>query len=321
MKIDIGRHIGAVSRRLENREHDGRMARVALACRTYDTTIDDLWDAITSGKRIARWFLPISGDLRLGGRYQLTGNAGGTITRCDAARLLAVTWEYGGETSWVTVTLVADSAGTRLDLEHMAHVRTSSGTSTGRAQSGRLGSRHPGARAAHRKRRHDGSRRGRGVVDLGRGQGVRARMQVMVPRLHRGGTEPAAAKARCARTTAFYTGEPPAQTDARLRHIGRPGAPPHPGAAGGRRAFLRRRRRGGASANSASRSRRCPQHLRRCAKAALPACATTERAGSTPWKSPAARGRCSSNASAACRSPPRRARDRDRAGKRKRRLE
>ena len=25
-----------------------------------------------------RWFLPISGELRLGGRYQLTGNAGGT---------------------------------------------------------------------------------------------------------------------------------------------------------------------------------------------------------------------------------------------------
>ena len=71
MKIDIGRHIGAVTRRLENREHEGKIARVALASRTYDTTIDDLWDAITSAERIPRWFLPISGDLRLGGRYQL----------------------------------------------------------------------------------------------------------------------------------------------------------------------------------------------------------------------------------------------------------
>ena len=123
MKIDIGRHIGAVSRRLENREHEGRMARVARASRGYDTTIDDLWDAITSAERIPRWFLPISGDLRLGGRYQLTGNAGGTITRCEPPRHLAVTWEYGGETSWVTVTLTQDGAGTRLDLEHMAHVK------------------------------------------------------------------------------------------------------------------------------------------------------------------------------------------------------
>jgi len=29
----------------------------------------------------ARWFLPIEGDLKLGGKYQLKGNAGGTITQ------------------------------------------------------------------------------------------------------------------------------------------------------------------------------------------------------------------------------------------------
>ena len=44
--------------------------------RTYETTIVDLWDAITSAERIPRRFLPISGDLRLGGRYQLEGHAG-----------------------------------------------------------------------------------------------------------------------------------------------------------------------------------------------------------------------------------------------------
>ena len=54
-----------------------------ILARTYDTTIDDLWDACTNPDRIPRWFLPISGDLRLNGRYQLEGNAGGTIERCE----------------------------------------------------------------------------------------------------------------------------------------------------------------------------------------------------------------------------------------------
>jgi uncharacterized protein YndB with AHSA1/START domain len=123
MKIDIGRHIGAVTREVSSREHEGRPARVIVATRTYDTTMDDVWDAITSAERIPRWFLPISGDLRLGGRYQLQGNAGGEITQCEPPRHLAVTWEFGGNVTWLTVRLMEDaSGGTRLDLEHIAHV-------------------------------------------------------------------------------------------------------------------------------------------------------------------------------------------------------
>lgn len=43
-----------------------------------------MWDACTDPERIPRWFLPISGDLRLNGRYQLEGNAGGAITEAAA---------------------------------------------------------------------------------------------------------------------------------------------------------------------------------------------------------------------------------------------
>ncbi len=123
MKFDLARHVGAVTRAVENRMHDGQPARVVIASRTYDTTVEDLWDALTSKERIPRWFLPVSGDLRVGGRYQLQGNAGGTITQCEPPRLLAVTWEYGGQTSWVEVRL--ESAGdekAHLELEHIAHV-------------------------------------------------------------------------------------------------------------------------------------------------------------------------------------------------------
>ncbi len=106
-------------RRFENRDHEGKAARVVVATRMYDTHREDLWDALTNRERIPRWFLPIQGDLRLGGRYQLQGNAGGTITRCDAPSALDVTWEFAGGMSWVTVRLDPEGKRTRLTLEHI----------------------------------------------------------------------------------------------------------------------------------------------------------------------------------------------------------
>ncbi|HUQ79681.1 MAG TPA: SRPBCC family protein [Gemmatimonadaceae bacterium] len=123
MKIDVARQIGAVTRVVRNRMHDGKPARVVIASRTYDTTVEDLWDALTSAERIPRWFMPISGDLQLGGRYQLQGNAGGTITACEPPKHVALTWEFGGDVSWVDVTLAAtDDGRAHLELEHTAHV-------------------------------------------------------------------------------------------------------------------------------------------------------------------------------------------------------
>jgi uncharacterized protein YndB with AHSA1/START domain len=111
--------VRAEFRRFENREHEGKPARVVIGTRVYDTDPDDLWDALTNRERLPRWFLPIEGDLRPGGRYQLKGNAGGTITRCDPPRALDVTWEFGGGMSWVTVRLAPEGRGTLLTLEHI----------------------------------------------------------------------------------------------------------------------------------------------------------------------------------------------------------
>ena len=123
MQIDVAKQIGAVTRSVTTREHEGKAASVVTAAQTYSTTPDDLWDAVTSPERLPRWFLPITGDLKLGGRYQLQGNAGGTILVCDRPRHLKVTWEYGGEVSWVDVTIEpAPNHRTTLTLEHMAHV-------------------------------------------------------------------------------------------------------------------------------------------------------------------------------------------------------
>ena len=116
----MGHVFGAEFRQVENREHLGKPAIAAIAVRSYDTTVDDLWDAITTPERLARWFVPVEGDLKLGGRYQLKGNAGGTITRCERPNSLDVTWEFMGGTSWVNVRLAPDGAKAGLTLEHIA---------------------------------------------------------------------------------------------------------------------------------------------------------------------------------------------------------
>ena len=108
-------------RRVDNREHLGKPALVGVAVRVYDTTVDDLWQAVSTRERLARWFGHVEGDLKLGGRYQIRGNASGTITRCDPPEALDVTWEFGGGTSWVTVRLTPEGERARLTLEHIAH--------------------------------------------------------------------------------------------------------------------------------------------------------------------------------------------------------
>jgi uncharacterized protein YndB with AHSA1/START domain len=112
---------GTEFRRVEERDHQGKPALVGVAIRIFDTTVDDLWEAITTPQRLARWFLPVEGDLTLGGRYQLKGNASGTITRCDPPEALDLTWEFAGGTSWVNLRLTAAGEKARLTLEHIAH--------------------------------------------------------------------------------------------------------------------------------------------------------------------------------------------------------
>ena len=122
MKFDIPAQLGLVTRQVRAREHQGQAAHVVAASRDYDTSIADLWDALTNAERIPRWFLPISGELRVGGRYQLQGNAGGTIETCTPPHQLALTWEFGGEISWLELRLSEHGEGTRLELEHLVPV-------------------------------------------------------------------------------------------------------------------------------------------------------------------------------------------------------
>ena len=121
--IDVSHQIKEVRRRVGSKDLEGGNARVMTLSQTYPGTLQDVWDACTNAERIPRWFLPVSGDLRVGGRYQLEGNAGGTIERCDPPNSFAATWEMGDQVSWIEVRLSAQPSGeTRVELEHIAHV-------------------------------------------------------------------------------------------------------------------------------------------------------------------------------------------------------
>jgi len=121
--IDVAEQINAVSRHIGSRVFGPGEARVATISQAYDADADDVWDACTNPERLPRWFLPVTGDLTVGGKYQLEGNASGTVERCDPPKSFFATWEFGGMVSWIEVRVAPESDGrTRLELEHIAHV-------------------------------------------------------------------------------------------------------------------------------------------------------------------------------------------------------
>ena len=119
MNFDVQANLDAVDRSVSSLERDGQPANAPTLSRSYATTLDDLWDAMTNADRIPRWSMPITGDLELGGRYQLEGNAGGTITACEPLLHIDLTWEFAGDVSWVDVRFSDEGAGrARLTLTH-----------------------------------------------------------------------------------------------------------------------------------------------------------------------------------------------------------
>jgi len=127
--VNIAAQLGAVDRGIATKDVDGVPSYVQTLTQTYPSPIDDVWEAVTSAERIERWFTPVSGDLRLGGSYQLEGNAGGEILACappaDGAGSYRVSWAFGGGAeTFLTVRLTAEGESTRFELEHVAGVDT-----------------------------------------------------------------------------------------------------------------------------------------------------------------------------------------------------
>ena len=211
--IDVTEQISAVRRQVGSRVLEAGEARVVTITRDYPAELADVWDACTSAERIPRWFLPVTGELKEGGGYQLQGNAGGTITRCDPPHGFDATWEFGGEVSWIELRL-SDAGGgrTRFQLDHIAHVDDERWAQFGPGavgvgwDSGLIGlylhlttklAVDPAAFAEW-----SASEEGRRFMTESSEAWYEASVAF--------GTDPAAARAAADRTTGFYTTPPPA---------------------------------------------------------------------------------------------------------------
>ncbi|MGK5740987.1 SRPBCC family protein [Micromonospora sp. URMC 103] len=210
--IDATEQINAVRRQVGSRTLEAGEASVITISQTYDAPIEDVWDACTNAERIPRWFLPISGELRLGGRYQLEGNAGGTVESCDPPTSFAATWEYGGEVSWIEVRLTPEGEDrTRFELDHIAHVDDDRAAQFGPGAVGigwdlallGLASYFGQPGAAVRPEDAEAwsaSDEGRAYMTLASERWYEASVAA--------GTDPETARAAADRVTAFYTGAP-----------------------------------------------------------------------------------------------------------------
>ena len=209
MDFDVESQLEAVKRSVSFPERDGQPATSVKVSRSFATMVENLWGAVTSAERIPRWFLPISGKLQLGGRYQLEGNAGGLITACERPSRFAITWEFAGDVSWVDVDCTEDAAGrARLTLTHTAllsdHWREYGAGAVGVGwELGLMGLdihiTHPDQPMPD-ETAFAVSTDGKAIIAGSSNLWAQAAID--------GGASPGAALAAAERTTAFYTGQP-----------------------------------------------------------------------------------------------------------------
>jgi uncharacterized protein YndB with AHSA1/START domain len=87
----------------------------------YDTTPEDLWEALTSPERLARWLGDVHGDLRLGGTYAATftssWSGSGRVEVCDPPHRLLTRMASEGEETVIEATLTPEAGGVLLVIE------------------------------------------------------------------------------------------------------------------------------------------------------------------------------------------------------------
>lgn len=90
----------------------------------YATDIDDLWRAVTTRERLARWMADYTGDLREGGSWVVASEDGGSwgkgrVLSCNPPRAFETEWHaIDEEPTRLRVRLEEVDGGTLLVLEH-----------------------------------------------------------------------------------------------------------------------------------------------------------------------------------------------------------
>ena len=213
--IDLPHEISIIDRRVGSRTLEAGEARTVTVTRVYDTPAEDLWDACTNPERIARWFLPISGDLREGGRYSSRATRRG---RSSAASRPAASTRRGSTAARSrgekTLRLTPEPDGrTRFALDHVAHVEDEFWAQFGPGAVGvgwdqcvlGLGLYLSGSADLPERDAIEAWQ----TSDVGR-EFARRSSERWAEASIAAGTDPADAQAAAARTTDFFTGEPAA---------------------------------------------------------------------------------------------------------------
>lgn len=92
-------------------------ARVAVMKRTYDATVEDVWSACTDPERLARWYVPVTGDLRVGGTFEQQNMGSGEIVACEAPSHLRLSLGGGADEIELWLREVGDGM-TELEIQH-----------------------------------------------------------------------------------------------------------------------------------------------------------------------------------------------------------
>lgn len=86
MNVNLARHLGAVLRQTRSLQNDSRLVSVS---RLYDTTPEDLWDALTNPERLRRWFQNVTGEQK---EFALEDGTKLSVTGCEPNRRATMKW-------------------------------------------------------------------------------------------------------------------------------------------------------------------------------------------------------------------------------------
>jgi uncharacterized protein YndB with AHSA1/START domain len=92
--------------------------------RTYETTVEDLWDACTNPERLRRWYTTVTGDLRVGGTFQQVQMGSGTIVVCDAPQQLKLSLGSGADEIVLRLSPGPEDGTATLELQHATTLDT-----------------------------------------------------------------------------------------------------------------------------------------------------------------------------------------------------
>ena len=119
MDFKLDRIASNISRQVASFEQDLKpLRKVRLSCDLAETK-KVLWESLTDPEKLGKWFQHVTGDLKVGGRFQIQDNAAGSVVSCQSGEDFSITWEFAGDTSWVDVSLVElDNGSIRLSISH-----------------------------------------------------------------------------------------------------------------------------------------------------------------------------------------------------------